>query len=267
MLPNTIPLALDKRFHLCLNARWKRNELALSSIPPGTSGVHRLHRELPLRARFLEHPAGHQFPRLSPFVPRPFVDVRGFAAINVLRRRPSENGGRGRAVRIAKFVASDAITRRGGRTKKGNGTESREYNEMQGIQRSETRHALATGLVADLSSKIIVEGRSPSPSELRSLADATVSTAVVSRVRPRRCSATVPVAPSTLNQTRGYSATVVYRIMQQTTGPPVVNRVQRHSEYRRCRRRSVFLSLSWPQLSLPGCSRRFTDDVHDGYRH
>jgi len=36
-------------------------------------------------------------------------------------------------------------------------------------------------------------------------------------------------------------ATIVYRIMQQTTGPPVVNWVQRHSEYRRshrCRRTS-----------------------------
>lgn len=40
------------------------------------------------------------------------------------------------------------------------------------------------------------------------------------------------VTPISLSQTRGYSFAVVYRIMQQTTGPPVVNRVQRHSEYR-----------------------------------
>lgn len=39
-------------------------------------------------------------------------------------------------------------------------------------------------------------------------------------------------------------ATVVYRIMQQTTGPPVVNRVQRHSEYRDSRR--VAERGSWP---------------------
>lgn len=47
-----------------------------------------------------------------------------------------------------------------------------------------------------------------------------------------------PAAPCrALGQTRGYSRTVVYRIMRQTTGPPIVNRVQRHSEHRRCRRR------------------------------
>jgi len=53
------------------------------------------------------------------------------------------------------------------------------------------------------------------------------------------------------SQTRGYSFAVVYRIMQQTTGPPVINRVQRHSEYRQLSPSTASLSLS---LSL-SCAR------------
>lgn len=85
------------------------------------------------------------------------------------------------------------------------------------------------------------------PPGFRSLADTSVY-----RVRSR----VVPSPSPLLRSARHVDiATVVYRITQQTTGPPIVNRVQRHSEYRRSRRQRSAGAL----LQLVG-------DVDHGYR-
>lgn len=64
-------------------------------------------------------------------------------------------------------------------------------------------------------------------------------------------SSPVSSAPFLLHPARHVDiATVVYRVMQQTTGPPVVNRVQRHSEYRDSRRFAERAALGRRQRRL-----------------
>lgn len=67
-----------------------------------------------------------------------------------------------------------------------------------------------------------------------------------------------PAFPTNVSARHVDIATVVYRIMQQTTGPPVVNRVQRHSEYRRSHRR---------RRRSPRALGQLETDVNDGYRY